>query len=206
MMETGSLLEWIANTISTLGYWGIGLLMFAENVFPPIPSEVIMPLAGFTATQGKLNINYVILAGMIGSVLGTLPWYYAGKYLGTRRLKRLANRYGKWFTLSGRDIDLANRWFYKYGGRAMFFGRLLPAVRSLISVPAGISRMPLLPFLLFSTAGTGLWVSILTLAGYILGQNYSLVEKILGPVSGLVTVALLVAFSLWFMNRKRNKG
>jgi len=205
MMETGPLLEWITSTISTLGYWGIGLLMFAENVFPPIPSEVIMPLAGFAATQGELDIGYVILAGTMGSVLGTLPWYYAGKYLGTQRLKRLANRYGKWFTLSGRDIDLANRWFYKHGGRAMFLGRLLPAVRSLISVPAGISRMPLLSFLLFSTAGTGLWVSILTLAGYILGQNYGLVEKIMGPVSGLVTVALLVGFALWFVHRKRNQ-
>lgn len=204
-METGPLLEWVTNTISNLGYLGIGLLMFAENVFPPIPSEVIMPLAGFAATQGKLDIGYVILAGMIGSVLGTMPWYYAGRYLGIRRLKRLANRYGKWFTLSGRDIDLANRWFYKHGGKTMFFGRLLPAVRSLISVPAGIGRMPLLPFLLFSIAGTGLWVSILTLAGYILGQNYGLVERIMGPVSGLVTVALLVAFALWFVHRKRKQ-
>lgn len=199
------MLEWITSTINSLGYLGIALLMFLENVFPPVPSEIIMPLAGFTVTQGKLNVVYVISAGMVGSVIGALPWYYAGKQLGENRLKKWADKYGKWLTLSGKDIDKSKQWFDKHGGIAVFFCRLVPGVRTLISVPAGIDKMPLVPFLLYSTLGTALWVGLLTYAGFLLGQNYKLVEKFLGPASVVVIVALIVAFAIWVMRRKKKQ-
>ncbi|MBD1807495.1 DedA family protein [Microcoleus sp. FACHB-SPT15] len=199
------MLDWITSTINSLGYLGIALLMFVENIFPPVPSEIIMPLAGFTVTQGKLSVVYVILAGIVGSVLGALPWYYAGKQLGEDRLKNLADKYGKWLTLSGTDIDKSKQWFDKHGGIAVFFCRLVPGVRTLISVPAGIDKMHLVPFLLYSTLGTALWVGLLTYAGLLLGQNYKLVEKFLGPASVVVLVALIVAFGIWVVRRKKKQ-
>lgn len=195
------MVEWITNTMNSLGYWGIGLLMFLENLFPPIPSELIMPLAGFTVAQGNMQFAPVVVAGVVGTVVGALPWYYAGKILGEQRLKSLADRYGKWLTISSKDITRATSWFDKHGGKAVFFCRLVPGVRTLISLPAGISRMPLLPFLLLSTLGTLLWVSLLTYAGYVLGDNYEIVEHYLGPVSKIVVASLLFAFIIWVVQR-----
>lgn len=195
------MVEWITNTMNSLGYWGIGLLMFLENLFPPIPSELIMPLAGFTVAQGKMQVAPVIVAGVLGTVVGALPWYYAGKILGEQRLKSLADRYGKWLTISSKDINRAKDWFDKHGGKAVFFCRLVPGVRTLISLPAGISRMPLLPFLFLSTLGTLLWVSLLTYAGYVLGDNYEVVDEYLGPVSKIVVASLVFAFIIWVVQR-----
>lgn len=197
------MLEWITNTMDSLGYLGIGLLMFLENLFPPIPSELIMPLAGLTVAQGKLQFAPVVVAGVVGTMLGALPWYYMGKILSEQRLKRLADRYGKWLTISSKDITEAKRWFDKHGGKAVFFCRIVPGVRTLISLPAGISNMRLVPFLLYSTLGTLLWVGTLTYAGYVLGENYELVEQYLGPVSKIVLFALIVAFIVWFVRRKK---
>ncbi len=190
--------------MTSLSYWGIGLLMFAENLFPPIPSELIMPLAGFTVAQNKMSFVPAVLAGVIGTILGAFPWYYAGKLVGEQRLKGLADKYGKWITVSSQDIDKAQRWFTRYGNKAVFFGRLVPGVRTLISLPAGMSNMPLAPFVLYSTLGTTLWVMVLTFLGYILGENYTLVEEYLEPVSKIVLVALIVAFIVWVV-RKRKK-
>lgn len=190
--------------MTSLGYVGIGLLMFAENLFPPIPSELIMPLAGFTVAQGKMNFGLAIFAGVLGTILGALPWYYAGKLVGEQRLKHLADKYGKWITVSSKDIDKSTRWFNRYGNKAVFIGRLVPGVRTLISLPAGISNMPLVPFLLYSTIGTTLWVVFLTGAGYLLGNKYELVNEYLDPVSKIVLVILIVAFIVWVV-RKRQK-
>lgn len=195
------MVEWITNTMNSLGYWGIGLLMFLENLFPPIPSELIMPLAGFTIAQGEMQFAPVIVAGVLGTVIGALPWYYAGKILGEQRLKSLADRYGKWLTVSSKDINRAKDWFDKHGGKAVFFCRLVPGVRTLISLPAGISRMPLIPFLFLSTLGTLLWVSLLTYAGYVLGDNYEVVDEYLGPVSKIVVASLVFAFIIWIVQR-----
>ncbi len=195
------MVEWITNTMNSLGYWGIGLLMFLENLFPPIPSELIMPLAGFTIAQGEMQFAPVIVAGVLGTVVGALPWYYAGKILGEQRLKSLADRYGKWLTVSSKDITRATSWFDKHGGKAVFFCRLVPGVRTLISLPAGISRMPLIPFLFLSTLGTLLWVSLLTYAGYVLGDNYEVVDQYLGPVSKIVVASLVFAFIIWVVQR-----
>jgi len=195
------MLEWITNTISSLGYLGIGMLMLLENLFPPIPSELIMPLAGFTVAQGKMDFAPVIVSGVLGTVVGALPWYYAGKFLGEQRLNNWADKYGRWLSISSKDIKKATSWFDKHDGKAVFFCRLVPGVRTLISLPAGISRMHLLPFLLYSTLGTLVWVSLLTYAGYALGRNYHLVEKYIGPISKIVLASLLFGFIIWVVRR-----
>lgn len=195
--------EWITNTMNSLGYWGIGLLMFLENLFPPIPSELIMPLAGFTVAQGKMNFALAVLAGVTGTMLGALPWYYAGQVLGEVRLRQLADKYGKWAALSGKDIDKANYWFNKHGGKAVLLCRLVPGVRTVISLPAGISAMPLMPFLVYSTIGSTLWVAFLTALGYFLGDNYDRVDEYLGPVSKVVLVGVIAVFGFWVVRRRR---
>jgi membrane protein DedA with SNARE-associated domain len=197
--------EWIINIMTSLNYWGIALLMFAENLFPPIPSELIMPLAGFTVSQGKMSFVPAVLAGVIGTIIGALPWYYAGKLVGEERLKTLADKYGKWITVSSQDIDKVTHWFDRYGNKAVLLGRLVPGIRTLISLPAGLSNMPLVPFLIYSTLGTTLWVMLLTFLGFILGDHYELVDEYLAPVSKIVLVFLIVAFIAWVVIKKRKK-
>lgn len=196
-----ALKEWIVSTMGSLGYWGIGLLMFLENLFPPIPSELIMPLAGFTAFQGKMELFPAIAAGVIGTILGAYPWYYLGKLVSEERLARWVDRYFRWLGISGQDINKSQRWFQKYGNAAVFFCRMVPGVRTLISLPAGIEEMPIVPFTLYSTGGTIIWVTFLTLAGYYLGKNYNLVDQYLDPISKIVLGGLVVAFIVWVARR-----
>ncbi len=196
------MLESIINTINSLGYVGIALLMALENVIPPIPSELIMPLAGFTVTQGKMNFVFVIIAGTIGSVLGATPWYFLGKYWGLKRTKKIADRYGKWLTLSGKDVDKAKIWFDRRGYIATAIGRLVPGIRTYISLPAGISKMPLFPFLTYSALGTIFWVSLLTGGGYIFGANYERVGMYLKPISTLVLFAIFSTAFYWLVKRR----
>lgn len=174
-----------------LGPFGIGLLMFLENVFPPIPSELIMPLAGYLATRGDVNILVVIGAGTIGSLLGTLPWYYLGRRLGHDGVRRLAENHGRWLTMSPSDVDAASDRFKRHGNWSVMLGRLIPTVRTLISVPAGIANMPLGQFLVFSSVGTLLWTAALAMAGYLLGQAYSTIQDYVDPVSTAVLVILI---------------
>ncbi|MBE9225517.1 DedA family protein [Phormidium sp. LEGE 05292] len=197
--------EWILQIMTSLNYVGIGLLMFLENLFPPIPSELIMPLAGFTISQKQMEFFPAIFAGVLGTMLGALPWYYVGKLVGEENIKRLADRYGKWISISRKDIEKADQWFHRHGEKAVFFGRLVPGIRTLISLPAGISNMKLIPFLIYSTIGTTIWVSLLTFTGYKLGENYELVDEYLAPVSKIVAVILVVALIIWIV-RKRMKN
>lgn len=132
--------------ISKLGGLGVFLLMFGENLFPPIPSEVILPLAGYTAAQGRGSLPVVIMAGTLGSVAGATLWYYVGRWIGIERLKRFAADHGRWLTLTPEEIDRVDKWFDRYGRWAVLFGRLLPGIRTLISVPAGVTGMALGPF------------------------------------------------------------
>ena len=198
------MLEFITNTISSLGYIGIAFLMALENIIPPIPSELIMPLAGFTVTQGKMNFIVVIIAGTIGSVVGTMPWYFLGKSWGLKRTMNIADRYGKWLTLSGKDVARANDWFNRRGMRAIAFGRLVPGIRTYISLPAGISKMPLFPYLIYSTLGSIFWVTFLTGAGYIFGANYELVGKHMKPFSIFVLIVVISSVIYWIIKRKKS--
>ncbi|MFB2891910.1 DedA family protein [Aerosakkonemataceae cyanobacterium BLCC-F50] len=197
--------EWILQIMTSLNYVGIGLLMFLENLFPPIPSELIMPLAGFTISQKQMEFFPAIFAGVLGTMLGALPWYYVGKLVGEENIKRAADRYGKWISISRKDIEKADQWFHRHGEKAVFFGRLVPGVRTLISLPAGISNMNLIPFLIYSTIGTTIWVSLLTFAGYKLGEHYELVDEYLAPVSKIVAAILVVALIIWIV-RKRTRN
>lgn len=188
-----------------MGHIGVFLLMVLENIFPPIPSELIMPAAGFAASpeQGKLNIMLVVLLGALGSVVGTLPLYYIGKVFGLERSKAWADKYGKWLTVSGEDLQKASDWFEKHGTKAVLFGRMVPGVRSLLSLPAGVSAMSLPQFLLYSFIGSGLWAGLLAGAGYFLGENYDRVEKYVGPASNIILALLAVGFVWWVLKRKR---
>lgn len=194
------MIAWITQTIDALGYWGIGWLMLLENVFPPIPSELIMPLAGFTVAQGKMALVPAIAAGTVGSILGALPWYALGRWVGEVRIARWLDRHGRWLGLSRADLARSHRWFVHHGHQAVFLGRLVPGVRTLISLPAGLEAMPIAPFLLYSTLGSGLWVIFLTGAGYLLGDRYELVAKYLGPVAKIVlgtAIGVMIVALLW---------
>lgn len=188
--------SWIETVVNGMGPIGIALLMFLENVFPPIPSELIMPLAGSAAARGEASIVLVIVAGSIGSLAGATLWYYVGLWFGEDRLKRFAARHGRFLTLTPKEIDQADDWFDRHGAKAVFFGRLMPTVRTLISVPAGLSEMSLARFLLYSAAGTAIWTTLLGLAGYWLGEKYEEVEAWLNPVSNVI-LGLIVAFYLY---------
>ena len=197
------MLDWIQTTMDALGYPGVAVLMVIENVFPPIPSELIMPLAGFTAAQGRLTLWGVVAAGTVGSVVGALPLYYLGARLGEDRLVAWAERHGTWLAVSGGDIRRAGAWLDRKGRAAVFVCRLVPGVRSLISVPAGVARMPLGVFLLYTALGTGLWAGALAYAGVLLGENYDRVEGYVGPVSYVVFGLLAAALVVRAVRRRR---
>ena len=162
-----------------------------ESVCPPIPSELIMPAAGFAAAMGKMNLVLVIIAGTLGSVLGALPLYYLGTVFDEKRLFSLAEKYGKYVLIKPSDVTNAQDWFHKYGKTVIFFGRMIPAIRSLISIPAGMARMPMLPFLVLTAIGSAIWTTILAYAGYILGANYEQVEAFIEPISKIVVIVVL---------------
>lgn len=198
--------EGIVDFIAQTGYLGVFLLMVLENVFPPIPSELIMPLAGFAAAKGELSVAGVLLAGTAGSVFGALPWYYAGYFFGSARLKRLAGRFGRVMTLSPRDVDTACAWFERHGWQATLFGRLVPAVRTLISVPAGMVAMPLRAFLFYSTLGSLVWTGALTAAGYLLHGQYALVADYVDPMSKVVVLVVVGVYLYRLITHKGANG
>lgn len=200
--------EWIRSTISSLGYTGVAVLTFLENVFPPIPSEVVIPLAGFVAAEGDLTLWGVIATGTFGSVAGAVLWYEVGRRLGKRRLREWVNRSGRWLTLSVEDVDKAEDWFRRHGNSAVFIGRLVPGVRSLVSIPAGFARMPLGSFLAYSAAGTLIWTAALAYAGVVLRANFAIVSDYIDGVTyavfGIFAVLLVRRYvRCW---RKRPQG
>ncbi|VEG12119.1 DedA family protein [Moraxella cuniculi] len=193
--------QWILSIIDNLGSAGIALMMFLENVFPPIPSELIMPAAGFAASLGKINLLMVIIAGTVGSVLGALPLYYLGSKFDEVRLLRLVNRYGKYLLISPQDIQNSQRWFDKYGKSVVFFGRMIPAIRSLISIPAGMARMPLLPFLILTAIGSFLWSTLLAYAGFVLGANYQKVAPVVESFGRYAAIIIGILVLYWLIKR-----
>ncbi|OSP56574.1 DedA family protein [Pseudoruegeria sp. SK021] len=190
------MVEWVTALVGGLGLIGIAWLMFLENVFPPIPSELIMPLAGFTAATGQHDLWAVILAGTLGSVAGAVMWYWVGRRVGSDRMRRLAARHGRWLTLSPQDITRAEDWFHRHGAIAVLLGRLVPAVRTLISVPAGAARMSQGSFLIWTSLGTAVWSGLLAVAGYALRSSYTDVGKWMDPLATAVLVGML-GWYLW---------
>ncbi len=197
---------WIQSTMEQTGYLGVVFLMFLENVFPPIPSEVVMPLAGYIAAQGRLALSGVIVAGMAGSVLGAIPLYYLGRWLGTDRVRRWTERHGHWLLLGTKELDRAERWFDQHAKTTVFLGRLVPGVRSLVSIPAGMSEMALVPFLLLTAAGTALWAGLLATAGHFLGEQYESIGQYIGPVTYVVLGGLLLWYVIYAWRRHRAKN
>lgn len=194
--------EWILSIMAKFGYFGIIFTMFAENVFPPIPSEVIMPAAGFAASKGDLNLILVILAGTLGAVLGALPLYYLGRVFETERLMDFTDKYGKFVFVKTKDIQATNHWFDKHGKKAVFFGRMVPGIRSFISIPAGINKMPMFPFLVWTTLGASIWTTVLTLAGFYFGQNYEVIETTIAPYSKSIGVFFVIIIIVWIVKRR----
>lgn len=189
----GWLGESIQSIIDAFGYVGIILVMAAENVFPPIPSELVMPFAGFMARGGTFNLWLVILSGMLGSVIGALILYYFGAWANETMIRRFLRRWGRYAFVSEDDLDVSLDFFNRYGEIVIFFGRLIPLVRSLISIPAGMARMPLPTFLFFTVLGTTLWSAFLTYMGWLLQANWSLVAGYIEQYQRVVIVAIVLA-------------
>jgi membrane protein DedA with SNARE-associated domain len=193
----------IESMITSLGYVGIALVMLAENLFPPIPSELVMPFAGFLVAQGKMDLTAVIASGTIGSVLGAVILYYLGVWADEAIVRKFVRRWGKWLTVSEGELDRALAFFGRFGEAVVFFGRLIPIIRSLISVPAGMKRMPIAKFLLFTTIGTILWNVTLTLAGVWLGANWEDVLGFLKTYQDLTLAVIVGAIVLFVIARVR---
>lgn len=184
----------ITDLIDAMGAFGVGIVMFLENVFPPIPSELVMPLAGFLAANGKLSLLAIFIWGTLGSVLGAWIWYEVGRRVGHARLLRFIDRYGIWLTLTTKDITRAMDWFDRNDAPAVFLGRMVPGVRTLISVPAGLSNMGLWRFLLYTALGSMLWNVALIAAGYLLQANYDHVVDYVNPVTNLLLGLFVVTY------------
>ena len=196
--------DWVIRLIDQMGYLGVGFLMFLETVFPPIPSEVIMPLAGVAAAKGTMSLGGVIASGTVGAMFGNFFWYLVARVIGIERFRPLIERYGRWFTVDWNDVEKSERLFGRYGSIIVGVGRVLPTVRSLISVPAGLLHMRLKTFLIWSTVGTAVWTAALAIAGYVLGVQFEDINRIIGPLSSAVMGAI-VLFYLWRQLTWRNR-
>lgn len=186
--------QWAVDLMETIGAPGAGVAIALENLFPPLPSEVILPLAGFTASQGDFSLFEAILWTTIGSVVGAWVLYGIGAALGRHRMRVLV---GKVPLVDIEDIDKVEAWFNRHGYKAVFFGRMIPLFRSLISVPAGIERMPIWIFLGLTTAGSLIWNTIFVLAGFYLGENWHIVEQYSGIFKNVVVIIVVLVFAYW---------
>ncbi|MEV4381280.1 DedA family protein [Streptosporangium sp. NPDC049644] len=197
---------WAINLMETLGAPGAGLAIALENLFPPLPSEVILPLAGFTASKGNMGLFDAVLWTTLGSVIGALALYGVGAVLGRERVVFIASKLP---LVSVSDIEKTEAWFAKHGRKTVFFGRMIPIFRSLISIPAGVERMPILVFTLLTTLGSLIWNTAFVMAGFLLGENWSLVEDYMGIVSkavlGIVILAVLVFVVVRLSDRRKGK-
>lgn len=192
------LASWVTSVIDAIGYLGVALLVALENVFPPIPSEVILPLAGFVAARGEASLVGMIFAATVGSVAGAWVLYLLAALIGEARLRRLVDRYGRWFRVSNQDLDRADAWFDRHAGLSVLLCRCIPLVRSLVSVPAGFRRMNPVSFTLYTTMGSLVWNGVLIGAGYLLGDRWQQVESYVGLLQTGVLV-LVGAAVLWFL-------
>lgn len=201
----GAVTDWAVHLMETIGAPGAGLAIALENLFPPLPSEVILPLAGFTASRGSFSLVEAILWTTLGSVVGAFALYVLGAWLGRDRMRRLVTKVP---LVDLEDVDRVQEWFARYGYKAVFFGRMIPLFRSLVSIPAGIERMPPTAFLLLTTAGSLIWNSVFVLAGYYLGESWHVVEQYAGTFQRIVIIAvvLLAVYFLVSKIRARRTG
>lgn len=189
---------WAIDLIEWLGLPGVAIAIALENLFPPLPSELILPVAGFAASQGTLGLFAVILWATLGSVVGALALYVIGVWLGRDRVHRLLVKVP---LVSVEDVNRTEAWFNKYGKRTVFFGRMIPVFRSLISIPAGVTRMPLWYFIPLTAAGSLIWNTIFVVAGYVLGENWSAVEQYAGIIQDIVIIAVILAIAIFIVRR-----
>jgi len=192
----------IGNAVETnkfIGYMAILLAMFLENLIPPIPSELIMPLGGFYVSQGQLDFLPVVLAGLTGTVLGALPWYGIGRLVNEEKIEQWLTKNGRWIGISPQELARSRKWFNRYGISLVFWGRLVPGIRTLISVPAGVELMPMTPFLIWTTAGSLIWTLFLTITGFYLGDNYAIIETWISPFSSIFKVIIILIISCTFI-------
>lgn len=190
---------WLEQIITTLGYSGIILVMFLECIFPPIPSELMMPFAGFMVSQGHFSFSGIVLAGTVGSVLGALTLYYLGQCAGEPLIRTFIRRYGAYLLLAERDLNRVLDFFERYSEAVVFFGRFMPMIRSLISVPAGMNQMPIKRFLLFTALGSALWNSLMGYVGLILGQNWTDILILTEQYELVIILGLLVLTALFLL-------
>ena len=196
--------DWILSVIDGFGLPGLFGLMLLENVFPPIPSELVIPLAGFLAAQGAMALVPAFLAATAGATAGALFWYYAGRLIGRDRLRAFAARRGRWIGFTTEDLDAAERWFDRHGGKVVLFGRMVPGIRTFVSIPAGLAGMPLPRFLGLTVAGSAIWTALLLGAGYLLDAQYERVAGFVDPVSKGVIVLIVLGY-LWQVLRPRGR-
>lgn len=194
--------DWAIGLMETLGAPGAGVAIALENLFPPLPSEVILPLAGFTASQGSLILWQVLVWTTIGSVVGAVLLYGLGAWLGRDRLRAIVDRMP---LVSLDDVDKAESWFTRHGDWAVLIGRLIPIVRSLISIPAGVERMSIWRFLAFTTLGSGVWNTLLVGAGYLLGDQWHVVEESVGVFQKVVIVVVVLLVVWWVVKMVRRR-
>ncbi len=203
-VPTGGLAGWAVELMERLGGPGAGLAVALENLFPPLPSEVILPMAGFTASRGELSLAGAIVWTTLGSVVGALALYYLGALLGRARVRAIAARLP---LVKLSDVDAAEAWFARHGAKSVFFGRFVPIVRSLISVPAGVERMPVPRFLAYTGLGSLLWNTVFIMAGYLLGENWGRVETYVGvyqkAVIALAALAVLAFVTVRLARRRQ---
>src|SRR5918998_541179 len=200
--QLDGIVGWVVDLMETLGAPGVGLAIALENLFPPLPSEVFLPLAGFAASRGELSLVAAIIWTTIGSVVGALALYGIGAALGRDRLCAIA---GKMPLVDVGDIHKAEAWFARHGAKAVFFGRMVPLVRSMISVPAGVERMNVGLFLALTAAGSLIWNSVFVIAGYQLGENWHIVETYAGVLSKVVLAAVVIAVVVFVVVRIRRR-
>lgn len=193
------MIEWITGLIERFEYLGIFLLMLLENIFPPIPSEIILPLSGFSVSRGQLDPALVLLAASLGSLAGAIFWYWVGKWFSEDKLARFIEHHGRWLAISPNDYRKTFNFFHKHSGKAVFLGRMIPAFRTLISIPAGLVNMPFGRFLFFSTLGTVLWSGLLIYAGYALEDKYQTVASYVSTATNIIFAGIIVLYfyKLW---------
>jgi membrane protein DedA with SNARE-associated domain len=200
------LATWVQDVIEQLGYWGVALLVIIENVFPPIPSEIVLPFAGFVAQRGDASVYVMILAATIGSVIGALVLYFIAAAIGPERLRHFVVRYGKWFGVKESDLTKAEAWFDRRTTAAVLVGRCVPLIRSIVSIPAGFRRMKIVPFIAYTFVGSAVWNIVLIGAGAILGESWDAVADYISIFQYLVIAGILllaVRFAITIIKRRK---